>query len=198
MVFVNTNYWSDQAFNYGKAPANFSSADKLAGTNLLEKQLTGYTFVTLRSIGDQPAQHAPCYLAEWQTLPAGSFIPGWKLRPRAQFQTVAGMDVHGFDITNTIPFPLASTAPSAIVPQPYAALPYVAFDYLGRLVSGTDEYIPLAQGSVVPARDSTHALQMGPADVLETPPGNSVLAYNLIQIDALTGRARLLHQEIQP
>jgi hypothetical protein len=87
-------------------------------------------------------------------------------------------------------------------------LPYIAFDYLGRLVKAggvpatRDEYIPLAHGSVSPARDPvTRAPIIGPAaapDERELPPGNSTnSSFNLIHIDWLTGRARLERQEVR-
>jgi hypothetical protein len=82
------------------------------------------------------------------------------------------------------------------------SFPYIAFNYLGQLTSGQDEYIPLAQGSVLPARDANKALQVGlpsvsSPSVLETPPGNSLKAFNLVHIDWLTGRAVLEYQKVQ-
>ena len=50
--------------------------------------------------------------------------------------------------------------------------PYLAFNYLGQLtvdgqtVAGQDEYIPIAKGSVLYARDPvTKAFQFNPPDV---------------------------------
>ena len=45
---------------------------------------------------------------------------------------------------------------------------------------------------------SNKALQFGPALVSEVPPGNSTSsAYNLVDIDPLTGRATLRFQKVQ-
>jgi len=88
----------------------------------------------------------------------------------------------------------------------FVPLPYLAFDYTGRLISNVDnngnyhdEYIPLTQGSILPARDgNTKMLQMAPPSVLELPPGNTTnLSYNIIHIDALTGRAQLEYHKLQ-
>jgi hypothetical protein len=75
-------------------------------------------------------------------------------------------------------------------------LPYVAFNSLGQLtvdgqnLAPRDEYIPLARGGVAPAIDpTTRALQLSSPTVSETPPGNSTNSYNIIHIDAITGRA---------
>ena len=46
----------------------------------------------------------------------------------------------GFEATNNIPFP--STEAAAQV-GPYVWLPYIAFNHLGQLESGEDEYIPV-------------------------------------------------------
>jgi hypothetical protein len=79
-------------------------------------------------------------------------------------------------------------------------MPCIAFDYSGKLISEADAsgnyhdaYIPLAQGTVFAARDpNSKAFQFAPADVTENPPGNSTgISYNVIHIDALTGRAVL-------
>jgi hypothetical protein len=75
--------------------------------------------------------------------------------------------------------------------------PYIAFNYLGQLTSGQDEYIPLAQGSMLPARDANKAMLWNSPSVSETPPGNSINAFNLVQIDWLTGRAVLENQKVQ-
>ncbi len=55
------------------------STDKAAATNLLDKQLVGYAYVSLRSVGDQPGVHIPRYLSSWKTLPQGAFIPAGKI-----------------------------------------------------------------------------------------------------------------------
>ena len=77
-------------------------------------------------------------------------------------------------------------------------IPYIAFDYLGRLTSGQDELIPLARGSIFYDRNVDGTIKQSvPADVQESPPNNSVNNFNIIHIDWLTGRARVEKQEIQ-
>ena len=103
-----------------------------------------------------------------------------------------------FRYVNTIPFPTETAATGVW-------LPYIAFNYLGQLTDDGqnpapgDEYIPLARGSVFPAMDpSTKTLQFNPPSVSEMPPGNSTSsAFNLVDIDPLTGRATLRFQKVQ-
>ena len=66
-------------------------------------------------------------------------------------------------------------------------------------ISGADEYIPLAKGSISLARDpATKALQFDSPEVMEVPPGNSTnISYNIIHIDRLTGRAVLEFHKMQ-
>jgi prepilin-type N-terminal cleavage/methylation domain-containing protein len=201
MVFVPTNFW-------GGDPNVFLSslptpAQQTAATNLCDKQLTGYTFVSLRTVGDQPGQGVPRYLTPWQNLPDGTFIALAKFTNLpTQYYTITDpvsnvpYNIYGF--TNAaIPFPTADA--------PSVPMPCIAFNYLGQLtfdgvtVAGRDEYIPLAKGSVSLARDpSTRALLLGPADILELPPGNSTgSSYNIVHIDRLTGRAVLEFEKMQ-
>jgi prepilin-type N-terminal cleavage/methylation domain-containing protein len=195
MVFVSTNFWPP----YLPAKSFFTPAQNIALTNLCDMQLSGYAFVAYGAAGDQPGQHAWHYLEPWRALPEGSFIAPWKFGPRTATNFVAdpvagaAYAVHGFD-TAQIPFPTEGIAvPPAFLPR----VPYVAFNYLGRLVSGQDEYIPLARGSVLPARDANKVLQFNPPSVSESPPGNSTSAFNIVKIDWLTGRAVLLYPKVQ-
>jgi prepilin-type N-terminal cleavage/methylation domain-containing protein len=191
MVFVPTNFW------VGLPPST-------ALTNLCDKQLTGYTFIAYGAMGDQPGQHQWHYLAPWQTLPDNTFIAQWKFYyPNQPFQftdLISGQkfSVSQFNYIDTIPFPTATnTLP--------VSLPYIAFNYLGQLTTnGVDaaispELIPLARGSVSPAiNPATRAYQLGSSpSVLEMPPGNSTNAYNIIDIDPLTGRATLQQPKMQ-
>jgi len=74
MVFVPQNFWTIAGpFPNGWWTA-LTPAQQTAATNLCDKQFTGYTFVSLRSVGDQPGQGAPRYLAPWQNLPDNTFI----------------------------------------------------------------------------------------------------------------------------
>ena len=210
MVFVPTNFWTpnwvDTSGHFTPAWNNLTLAQRTAATNLCDKQLTGFAFVAYGAVGDQPGRHDWHYLAPWQNLPDGSFIASWKFISPIQYTDIQAFNpntdpnkfIYGF--TNmTVPFPTADS--------PTLSLPCLAFNYLGQLTTPTTtpvpltqhEYIPLARGSVSPAIDpSTKALQFGPASMLESPPGNSTSsAYNLVDIDPLTGRATLRFQQVQ-
>ena len=215
MIFVDTNFFNNLPAN---ALSNNHPLSNLCA-NLCDKQLTGYNFVSLRSVGDQPGRGTTNYLASgWQNLAEGSFIPPWKFLPRTYPPTYTNITdvtanrtyyIQGFSRTvwNAIPYPVWNPA---ALPSPawVTNLPYIAFNYLGQLTteqlspapSPQDEYIPLAQGTVAPALyPNTKTCQLGvPASVTEIPPGNSTdAAYNVIHIDWLTGRARLEHQQVQ-
>jgi prepilin-type N-terminal cleavage/methylation domain-containing protein len=192
MVFVPANFWN--------SGTNMTPAQLSALINLCDKQLSGYTFIAYGAVGDQPGRHAWHYLEPWQALPDRSFIASWKFISPAQSSTVPAFDstvpIYGF-MTNAVPFPT--------VDAPLAVLPCIAFNYLGQLTTdgqnpaSQHEYIPLARGSVAPAMDpSTKAFQFNPPSVSETPAGNSTnSAFNLVDIDPLTGRATLKFQKAQ-
>jgi hypothetical protein len=61
-------------------------------------------------------------------------------------------------------------------------LPYIAFNAMGQLVSGRDELIPLAQGSVF-------VTPAGQPDIVLRPPNN--YTNNYVRINWLTGRASM-------
>jgi len=199
MVFVPQNFWNGLSSAQTNTPAGMTAA-----INLCDKQFTGYTFVSLRSVGDQPGQGAPRYLAPWQNLPDNTFIALAKFtNSPAQSYIItdpisaAAYNVYGFNTNATFPFPTADAAP-------WIPLPYIAFNYLGQLtingvdVSGSDEYIPIAKGSVLYARDPvSKTFLFNSPDVLEMPPGNSTNSYNIVHIDRLTGRAVLEFQKTQ-
>jgi len=205
LVFVPTNFWLPP-FTSSINWTNLPPAQLAVAVNLCDKQLSGYTFVSQGAVGDQPGQHAWHYLEPWQALPDGSFVPPWKFMPFFQPALVIGnpvsgqapFSVHGFN-TSAVPFP---TVDAPVVP-----LPCIAFNYLGQLTTAQltpapltqHEYIPLARGSVLPAMDpSSKAFQFNPPSVSETPPGNSTnSAYNIVDIDPLTGRAALKFQQVQ-
>jgi prepilin-type N-terminal cleavage/methylation domain-containing protein len=207
MIFVPTNFWDISATGYWPSGTCPTTA---AMTNLCDKQLTGYTYVTLRSVGDQPGQGTTNYLAQWQNLPDNNFIALWKFLPRGNVTNftdiVSGKNysIPGFNRTafNYIPFPTTNSPFTAI------NLPYIAFNYQGQLTteqlspnpSPQDEYIPLATGTVfAPTYPSTKTYQVGVAPtVTEIPPGNSTgPSYDVIHIDWLTGRARQETQQVQ-
>jgi len=209
LVFLPTNYWTYPAYQNNTF---LTDADRLAATNLADKQLTAYNFVSLRSVGDQPGRGFPRYLSTWETLPPSTFIALEKFslpQPNTNnnfvldhFMTnlwyTSGIKVYGFQTNWYIPFPLSTTLSSV---GTYPPLPYIAFDYLGRLTSGQDEYIPLSKGGINYAK-GTNGLAMllpnGPSpSVVEAPVGNTTNSYNIVHIDHLTGRARIERQEVR-
>lgn len=201
MVFVPTNFWivNGQPINGNNLWwKTLTSTQQTTATNLCDKQLSGYTFIAHGALGDQPGRHAWHYLAPWQALPDGTFIPQFKFySPVSPFQFTDPTDpsktfsIYPFDYTNTIPFP-TETSGSGIF------LPYIAFNYLGQLISARDQDIPLAHGSIIPAMNpNTRALQLASPSIEEIPPGNSTNAYNIVHIDRLTGRATLEYPKIQ-
>jgi len=202
MVFVPTNFWQDPAFT---SNPNFTLADRTEFTNLFDKQTIGYNFVSLRSLGDQPGRPSVRYLSSWKALPSGGFIHPAKFQVYQPNRPIFSMvtngsqlafRVYGFTETNTIPFPLENTQ-RASPRTPYVTLPYIAFDYMGRLASGHDEVIPLSRGSIVFARDPNKKPRVGLPSFTELPTGNTTNAYNVVYIDWLTGRARALQQEVR-
>ncbi len=209
MVFVPTNFWVVS----GTPPPNpwFTSltpAAQAAVTNLCDRQLTGYTFIANGAVGDQPGNHQWHYLAPWSSLPDGTFIAQQKFyAPVNPFYIPAfnpNVPIYIFPATNNIPFPTETNTVTATGNNlPY--LPYIAFNYLGQLTfdgvnaSTRDECIPLAHGYVGVSVDVNKVLQLAPPTVSEIPPGNSTnLSYNIVHIDALTGRAVLEFYKIAP
>ena len=68
----------DRAVAKGKLAAD----DRDAAEALLDKQMVGYNYVVLRSVGDQPGVNYPRYLSDrWRTLPQGSYISPEKFVP---------------------------------------------------------------------------------------------------------------------
>jgi prepilin-type N-terminal cleavage/methylation domain-containing protein len=200
MVFLYTNFYN-----------GLGAADLLKVQPLLDKQLTGYAFLTLRSVGDQPGAHNPRYLTEWKTLPQGAFIPMgkfWCPAPGLSFTNATGLPnpliVPNFSTTNSatlsnpngIPFPSEETNLTVSV-----TLPYIAFDGMGQLVSGLPgqpEMIPVTEGSVTYARDPQSRETLAqPPTVNERPANNTFENYSMVYIDRLTGRARVERRTVQ-
>ena len=224
MVFVPTNFFNLTAYLNGTStgqpilnklstitPAADQAAAYTAVTNLVDKQLSGYNFISYGKVGDQPGQHAWRYLSDWQSLPDGTIIDPQKFLPRNHSMLIpqwsndqeygpqidnwgAATQIYGF--TNVaVPFPTEKS--------PYSVyLPCITFNYLGRLISETPDgvnfhhaYIPLAQGSVSYGLDAAKNPQptvVAPNGITEIPAGNSTgISYNIIDIDPLTGRAAL-------
>lgn len=218
MVFVPTNFFSATFISglNSLTPAANQLAAFTAVSNLVEKQLTGYNFISLGRVGDQPGQHAWHYLSTWQSLPDGTFIAAAKFLPQndpapmqiPQWQSdyagqidnwqVPRLQIYGFAQAQ-VPFPTELS--------PLVWMPCLIFDYTGRLISETPDnvnfhhaYIPLAQGTVGFGYDGNKQPTLTPVlpqDITETPPGNSAsISYNVIDVDPLSGRAKLLVHQI--
>ena len=191
MVFVQDEYWYSISSNLWNSPIT---------TSLLDKQFTGYNFLSMRNIGDQPGQGVPHYHSSWKSLPDGTFIATNKYDSgyiSTGFWTVPDTSQTNYAFnTNNLPFPTETNS--------RVTVPYIAFNYLGQLttdgvtLASRDEYIPLAQGYVSYAMDQNKNLQLLAPSVAENPPGNSTNSmYCVIWIDRFTGRARQLQQKIQ-
>jgi hypothetical protein len=180
---------------------------------LFDKQLLGYAYVCLRSVGDQPAVHTARYLSPWRTLAQGAYIspekfptPPSSLTAPAPLvlkiftNSVLAHQVYGFNYTTSVPFPSETTKP-ATVARPYVALPYIAFDGMGQLVSGQSgqtEMIPVSEGVVTFPRDPESKVALkAPPQATERPAGNTTNNYSLVSIDRLTGHARVERTKVQ-
>lgn len=210
MVFVPTNFWAYTDFQA------LPQSEKDKGTNLFDKQVVGYNFVSLRSVGDQPGRPTVRYWDRWRTLPEGIFIPLDKFGQRSTALPLMAMytnvpnasppttnlafQVLGFNVTNSIPFPSEF---AKLYKTTFTPLPYIAFDYLGRLVdadgnlAGINEFIPLAQGNVSFSRNPDKTARQAVPTLTESPVGNSTNMFALINIDWLTGRARVEQNQVQ-
>lgn len=216
--FILLNNVNGQAFWTGLNSIVQNDRRILAQTvasNLLAQQLTGYALISLRSMGDQPGQNSTNYLTEWQALPQGAFISPYKFLPYADpalpLQISQWRQDHPDPDGNFIYQFQSSSFPFPTIDSPPVYLPCIAFNYLGQLVqtlpSGSslwppnpqrvaDAYIPLVQGivgyGVDPATKQPTATIVNPGDIIERPPGNSTgIGYNIVHVDALTGRATL-------
>jgi hypothetical protein len=196
MIFCPQNFWTDPAY------AALPQTEKDKAAKLYDKQLNAYTFVTMRNVGEQPGRISPRYISPWRSMPEGAIIAPFKFQPRAIVMPIQDpplpavanrlFQIPGFSVTNAIPFP----SQDAYAPgQTYVSVPYISFDYQGRLERAVDEYIPLARGGVGYARDPDKSARQAVPDVFESPPGNSSNAFTIVHIEWLTGRARLEKQE---
>ena len=157
--------------------------DRKAATNLFGGQFISYALFARRQVGEQPGRSTPRYVTSWRTLPEGTFIAAYKFGK--------------FAINGVAPFLRTNFPVPSVTGQQNFQFPYVGFDYQGRLISGRDEIIPLARGSVFPMRDAAGQFVPGPAEVVETPPGNATNVFNHVRIDWLTGRARVERLEVK-
>jgi prepilin-type N-terminal cleavage/methylation domain-containing protein len=174
-------------------PGIYTNFNNLAGTNPREKsyftnlltgQYTSYNFFTRRGVGEQPGRENPRYLSDWRSLPDGIFIPKEKfiaLDP-VTWSAYPNPTNRPFAYTS-IAFPFASSKPMA--------LPYIAFNSLGQLANGRDEFIALAKGSVfMPGNPLTQ-----PVDIVDPDPNGTNRTY--VRINWITGRAKIEKRELK-
>ena len=225
MVFVPTNFFSmnnaaGQSIQNGLNSMT-PAADKLAAftelTNLVDKQLSGYNFISLGKVGDQPGQHNWHYLADWKSLPEGTFVAAAKFYPTnypSPMQIPLWQQYYGSQIDQNwmnVPAPnqqiygfAQKQIPFPTELSPLVWMPFIAFDSKGRLISETTDnvnyhhaYLPLAQGTVsygIDVNKKPVLSTVKSTDIVENPPGNSTnISYNIIDVDPLTGRAKLQH-----
>ena len=199
MVFCPSNFWTSTLFT------SLPVKEQGKAGRLYDKQMTGYTFVALRDVGEQPGVLSPDYIGPWRSLPENTFIPLYKFNARSTTPTLitnlpaAPFAIRGFSTTNAIPFPSeeAYYYPAVNPARRYVNVPYLAFNDLGQLESDQDEFIPLARGTVAHPHDAQRRPIAGLPELIEKPAGNSRTTFNLIHIDRLTGRARLIQPEIR-
>lgn len=158
-------------------------------TNLAPFRITGYTFFTKRTLGEQPGRQTPHQIGQWNQLPDKTFFALSTFIRNPRF-------------TNAWDQPLANVAafPLMITNRLYAgtdavALPFLAFNAqgqlirfnsLGQAVAGQDGYIQLVRGSVFNSPEPDGS--MPAPDVVEVPKDNR----RYIRINWLTGRAEVM------
>jgi prepilin-type N-terminal cleavage/methylation domain-containing protein len=206
-------------------PANAADAGTYSSLNtgerniLLRGQQTGYSLYTFRQVGDQPGDPHPRYLRSWRYLPPGFVIPSWKFKtgPATSINATNSRDRIVLTVNPFFWTPVTARG-TATVPVPSmnstrrvnVSLPYIAFGPSGGLQvfnnngepedAPTDEYVPLARGSVFLARDPVDdkSLTWEAADIKETPLATYQSEYHVVVIDRLTGRPRVAKPEINP
>ena len=193
VVFISSNIVDSAYYNI------LLPADKVAHSNLLGGQYTSYALYAPGSVGDQPGRPNHKYLTPWKSLPEKIFIAPVKFKGTTEAVRMAENDLALRSMTTIypVPFPRVNDAGKT------RKLPCIVFDSQGRLVSEKNgstyenAVIPLTRGSIFYARDANGNLLFQPADVLETPPGNSISNKNHIVIDWLTGRAHVEREEFK-
>jgi type II secretory pathway pseudopilin PulG len=169
-------------------------------TNLLTHQYAAYALYSSRTVGDQPGQHFPRYLTEWQTLPSGVYIWPGQFNPLTTnvdiYTTNTLSGLINLDVVSAFPTNVNFYFPS-ISAGSTMNLPYIAFTPQGTLGTLSDQYIVLTRGSVMYAQGTNGVPVAGPPDVEEAPPGNETNNPCLIKIDGLTARATIVQNQLQ-
>jgi hypothetical protein len=159
-------------------------AVRLHLTNLITAPYSSYAILTRRTVGDQPGRETPRYVTEWKQLPGGVLIAPYKYNGSFtnhsvnEYQRAFQTGTSHMDGNVRIPFPTWTNYTAYHFP-----IPYIAFNSSGQLMSGHDEIIPLAQGSVFFTGPSGPLMS---PDVEVQPPNN--YTNNVIRVNWLTGR----------
>jgi prepilin-type N-terminal cleavage/methylation domain-containing protein len=176
MVFVSSNIWD-------RFPGETEQKTLRQLTNLVTGQYTTYALLIKRAIGDQPGRENSRYISEWKQLPERMMIAPYKFGngPGPASLPLEYRALYARDTSGVLPFPRTGVNKSGF------ALSYIAFNSQGQLVSGRDELIPLAEGSIFFPRNSNGQPIPGPVDLVMKPPDN--YTNNFIRVNWLTGRA---------
>ncbi len=185
IIFIDqTVSKNNTALLAGKTAKEIQQINQLQGG-----QFTQYALYSFRDVGSQPGRSDPHYVKLWHTLPEKTFFADYNF-------DVGGLNKNIF----RFPFSASDLLPAGLV------LPYIAFDYEGRLIdldgtelgSGTPHTTPitlaLARGAIFYTRNADGSVaRVSPEEI---PPNNSIDNYNHIVIDWLTGRAKLERADI--
>jgi prepilin-type N-terminal cleavage/methylation domain-containing protein len=156
-------------------------------TNLITAPYSTYAIMTRRTIGDQPGRQTPRYVTEWKQLPDGILFAPYKYDGNLSAHTNDYRRAFQFTDNRETPFPTWTNFTASTFSY---WLPYIAFSSSGQLLSGHDEIIPLAQGSVFFTGPSGPLLA---PDVEVQPPRN--YTNNIIRVNWLTGRTSVERPE---
>jgi prepilin-type N-terminal cleavage/methylation domain-containing protein len=194
MVFV-PSYWN--VFN--SAQQELTQAATPQFTNLLGHQYTSYALLSARTVGDQPGQHFPHYLTEWQTLPSGVYFwpqqfnlptPPVAVSTTNTFTGATNLDIVPPMATNQFPFPSINAGTSL-------NLPYIGFTPQGSLLTPTNQYLVLTRGSIIYPQGSNGVYLPDAPSLVEVPPGNETNNPCMIKIDWLTARGTVVQNQFQ-
>ena len=157
-------------------------------TNLISGQYTAYALLAERTVGDQPGRSTRRYLTDWKPLPDGMLFAPYKYSDNAAARRHPNDYLRTF-ATNAFPFPNSKSA--------LFTLPYIGFNSQGQLLSGHDEVLALARGSIFNPRDNRGQLLRAAPDVQLTPPGATTNNFQFVRINWLTGRVKMELPELK-
>lgn len=198
MVFVPPNHYQHRA----RLPQVITSPEFKRWSNLMTGRYTAYALMSMRTIGDQPGREHPRYLTDWRYLPEGVYIHTNK------FNQIGAVNDRSIPLQSLLINNIqARTFKWRLFPYPTARspvyyLPYIGFTPDGRLIPESngaifDEVIPLVRGSIFTEKNVNGQYVDAPPDIQEIPPGNSTNNYNLIHVNAMTARARIVRPELK-